>query len=763
MTRTFYGHTHVDKAKWQTMLEHGSEVARLASDKARYFGDEAKAELAGKLHDIGKYGDLFQRRLEGLEKGLDHWSAGAHIALFEYRMPDMALVIQGHHIGLQSGSQSSLREMKLEDLAKDHLLELRLSETNVELLKQRLLDDGMILPIPTTDRQKLPSSAANMLETRMLFSSLVDADFLDTERTMNQGNPKFVQRPATPQLQATRALELLEARLEELNADTDIPEKTRILRRSLADACKNSAVNTAQIFTLTAPTGTGKTLGMLRFALTRAASDARIRRIIIVLPFLTILDQTVDIYRKLFAEFGEYYILEHHSLSGVRNEESPSDYQNKDQQSYDDKQKRLLTENWDAPVIITTSVQFLESLHANRTSACRKLHNIAGSIVLFDEVQTLPVKLAVPTLKTLSRLATEKYGCTVVFSTATQPAFDTLHEAVDKDDSNNIGWKPVEIVTNHQELFSKAKRVTARWETKTATPWMDVLKWLETDSQALCIVNLKRHAYALAELAQQKELEGVYHLSTALCPQHRRDLLKRIIADLKAEKPCRVIATQCVEAGVDLDFPHVYRALAPLDAIAQAAGRCNRNDKLKEKGVLTVFIPETEQYPTKAYQQATALTRIQLAMYNDNLDLDDPETYRRYYSSLYSISTTTDPELEKFIQTQNFKEFADRYRLIENDAVNVVVPYNKRAQEIMQEARENGITLDWMRRARGYTVSVYLKTKAALPKFLHPIKYQFGKKDDFSDSWFLCAEQGEYSLENYYDPFFGLIPEEAGL
>jgi CRISPR-associated endonuclease/helicase Cas3 len=755
MKPEYAAHTH-ETLDWQSMLEHGSEVSRLAQQHAKPFGDEEKAELAGILHDIGKYGDLFQRRLHGLESGLDHWSPGAHIALLEYRSIAIALAIQGHHIGLQSGAANGLKEMRLEDIEKNHPRGLRLSETDVVLLKKRLTDDGVILPSTPTHKPVLPASAAEMLETRMLFSSLVDADFLDTERTMNRGKPDFVPRPKTPALNATRALEILEQRLEELNSDLNIPQKTRNLRASLATTSQKAALNPARVFTLTAPTGTGKTLAMLRFALTRATKDKRTRRIIIVLPFLTILDQTVDIYRKLFAEFGEHYVLEHHSLTGIRKSETSGD-----EQATSDKEKRLLTENWDAPIVITTNVQFLESLHANRPSACRKLHNIAESIVLFDEVQTLPVNLAIPTLKTLAKLATEKYGVTVVFATATQPAFDTLHTEVQKGEPFGLGWQPTEIVPNQAELFSQAKRVKSVWKTRNSTPWSSVLEWLERDQQALCIVNLKRHAYALARLAIQAELKNIYHVSTALCPEHRRAILKQVIADLQANKPCCVIATQCVEAGVDLDFPNVYRAIAPLDAIAQAAGRCNRNDARAEKGLLTVFIPESEAYPSKSYQQATELTRIQLG--DSQLDLDNPETYRRYYSSLYAIQNITDPELEGFIKSQNYKEFAEAYRLIENDAVNVVVPYNQAAKDLMQEARQHGISPNWMRRVRGYTVSVYLKKNQGTPEYLEPIKYRFGKNNDFSENWFLCVEQNPFTQQAHYHEVFGLLPEEGGI
>jgi CRISPR-associated endonuclease/helicase Cas3 len=739
------------------MLEHASEVSRIAGENASAFGESQRAELMGKLHDLGKYGDLFQRRLRGEESGLDHWTAGTYVALMTYRFPDVALCIQGHHIGLQRGDKDSLETVFEKQPNPEHL---RLTDENFALLRTRLENDVGALPLSSDTRMHIPSSASAMLDTRMMFSALVDADFLDTERTMNRGNDAFVPRPKAPGLQAKRALSLLEARLSELNADTRIPQNTRELRRSLADTALVSASSPARLFTLTAPTGTGKTLAMLRFALARAAADERVRRIILVLPFLTILDQTVDVYRALFAELGAHYILEHHSLVGTRAETGGSAVSDGVKRS--DKQQRLLMENWDAPIVITTSVQFLESLHANRTSACRKLHNIAGSIVLFDEVQSLPLNLAVPTLKTLSRLASDKYGCSVVFSTATQPAFDTLHPKILEGEPQSAGWQPVEIVTDHAALFQRAKRVEVTWKTRSPSPWSEVLHWLEEDRQALCIVNLKRHASALAKRALEANLEGVYHLSTALCPQHRRELLKRIIADLKAGNACRVIATQCVEAGVDLDFPKVYRALAGLDAIAQAAGRCNRNAARPQKGQLTVFVPEEENYPSKTYRQAAELTRVLLAERTEGLDLDDPTTYRQFYRSLYTLTSTSDAELEGFITSQNYLDFAARYRLIENDAVNVVVPYNEAALELMQEGRQLGITPDWMRRVRGYTVSYFLKKNAPVPVFLEPIKFRFGKNDGFAEGWFLCAPENPLTFKRYYDEVFGLQSEEGG-
>lgn len=746
----YWAHTHKDRSKWQTMKEHATEVARLAAQKAAPFGEADKARLAGLLHDLGKYGDLFQRRLEGKEKGLDHWSAGAHAALFEYRQPEVALAIQGHHLGLQSGAKDSFKAMRLRADGQGVPPELRLSAANLDLLKQRLQADGITLPSPSQAQIPQATSAAAMLDTRMLFSALVDADFLDTERTMNQGNPRFVPRPPVPGLRAEKALERLERRIAELNADESIPTKTRELRRSLADACAVAADNPARIFTLTAPTGSGKTLSMLRFALKRAAQDPSVRRIVVVLPFLTILDQTVDIYRGLFAELGEHYLLEHHSLTGIRGTEKLDDAV-----AQSEKEKRLLSENWDAPIVITTSVQLLESLHASRPSACRKLHNLAGSIVLFDEVQTLPTKLAVPTLKTLARLASDRYNCTVLFSTATQPAFDTLDHAVSQGEPESSVWQPTEVVSKQADLFSRARRVNAVWQTQTPLPWADLIVELRDQKQALSVVNLKRHAHALTKEAQEQGLEGIYHLSTALCPQHRRDLLAQIAADLKAEKPCRVFATQCVEAGVDLDFPSVYRALAPLDAIAQAAGRCNRHDARPQKGTLTIFVPAEEKYPSKTYAQAAALTRALLAE-QGSLDLDDPETYRRFYKNLYAVARTTDQELENFIQSQNYQELAQGYRLIESHAVNVVAPYNHEARALMQEARDHGITGDWMRRVRGYVVPHFLD-RSGVPPYLETLflRYQWGNRSEVPD-WFLCGD------ESLYDRILGFTPEEGG-
>jgi CRISPR-associated helicase Cas3/CRISPR-associated endonuclease Cas3-HD len=732
----YWAHTHPDPSRWQPLREHLLNVAELAAAKARAFGEEERGRLGGRLHDVGKYGDLFQRRLEGKERGLDHWSAGAHLALFEYRAPELALAIQGHHIGLQSGAQESLKEMRLREDGRGFPGELRLSEARLEVLRERWQADGLELPPPSQARIVPAQSAAAMLDTRMLFSALVDADFLDTEAHLR--GPEA--RPTPPPLQAERALKRLEARLQELAKREDWPAQIRQLRQQLGDACAEAAQAEARLFTLTAPTGSGKTLAMLRFALCRARRDPRIRRIVVVLPYLSILDQTAQVYRELFAEFGPHYILEDHSLAyrPLRKELS-------DEQDILELERRLLSENWEAPIVLTTHVQLLESLHANRPGACRKLHNLAGSVILFDEVQTLPTHLAVPTLKTLSHLASDKYGAVVLFATATQPAFDTLHAKVQEDVPQ--GWQPREIVPEPLALFQQSRRVEVEWQLQEPIPYAHFLPVLAESPQVLVVLNLKRQAHALFWQALEQGLEGLYHLSTALCPAHRKKVLEAVRARLEEGRPCRLIATQVVEAGVELDFPVGYRALGPLEAIAQTAGRINRHGL--RSGRLVVFLPQDEDYPDKAYAQAAKLTRALRA--EGDLELT-PQTFRRYYQSLYRLQNVSDPEIEGLIKTQNYAELARRYRIIETPAVNVVVPYDDEAQALMQEARERGITADWIHRARPYAVPYFLP-KGGPPPFLETVFVRYGRGE--APGWYLCPEPA------HYHAFLGFTPEEG--
>lgn len=766
----YYGHTYPgDKTKrrWQLMKAHASEVATRAKDNAEPFGEGNRAHLGGLLHDLGKYGGLFQRRLLGLESGLDHWSVGACCTKQAFRDAALTLVIQGHHIGLQSGDAETLRELTLANLKQKHPRDLRLTEpepdqTNIKKLVRRLQADGVKLPNPKKGKLKQGESAADMLDTRMLLSALVDADYLDTEEAMRPDN--VAPRREGETLDINRALVALENHLAKLGENTNVPSGTRALRADLMNACRAAGEADERLWTLTAPTGSGKTLAMLLFALSRAAKlqkfEHPIRRIVVVLPFLSILDQTVDEYRKVFdkAVFDVNFVLEHHSLAGIRTNESKSG-QNDGESDKPGAEARQFVQNWDAPIIITTSVQLLESLHANQPGACRKLHRLAHSVILLDEVQTLPTTLALPTLKTLSRLAHEKYGAVVVMATATQPAFDTLSEKV-REVGNN-GWRPREMAPRELQLFERSKRVEAVWKLEAPISWSTIQDWIRAEPQVLCIVNMRKHALELAKAL--KDLEGLKHISTYLCPAHRRKIMDEIRAALRDGQDVRVVATQCVEAGVDFDFPKVFRALGPLDSIAQAAGRCNRH-KNWPSGELRVFLPEQHLnerlYPTDSYGRAAELARV---MWKEGkLDLDEPDTFRQFFDRLWKLKGQSDlqkeAEIEDAIRRQDYPKMAELYRLIPNTSVNVVVPHGK-GKELIREAQQSGITGYWMKQAQLYTVSVFRQRDGTLPPHLEPVSYR-SRGDALPEQahdWYVCPHP-----EAYDEALFGYLPDGGG-
>ena len=403
---------------------------------AAKFGEEERGYVAGLLHDLGKYGDLFQRRLRNEESGIDHWSAGAWVSLTKYREAGVpvALAIEGHHIGLRQGLKSAFR--KLNPATPRPAEAPRLSEANFDVLLSRLAEDGLLLPQGIGEPPPAPAEAiASMVEARMLFSALTDADFLATEGHFDPGKGRL--RQAAESLDARNLISRLLTHMGKIRTDSRAATTVNGLREDLLSACTEAAQRPAGLYTLTAPTGSGKTLALLRFALEHARIHGQ-HRVVVVLPFLSIIDQTVTVYREALAEgldedFARLLVLEDHSLAG-------------NQQGDDDKvditsarQRALLAENWDAPVIITTSVQFLESLFSNSSAACRKLHRLANSVVIFDEVQTLPLRIAIPTLAALAHFS-RRYRTTVVFSTATQPAFDHLDGPVRK--LSLAGWRP---------------------------------------------------------------------------------------------------------------------------------------------------------------------------------------------------------------------------------------------------------------------------------------------------------------------------------
>lgn len=747
-----YNQTHSAK-------EHLNEVGRLAEEFSGKAAWGEEAHLAGLLHDLGKYADSFQARLRGEAKGLDHWSPGAWVALSEFQAVAAALAIQGHHIGLQQGGNSALRMMKQANPKNS-----RLSDEDFSRLKARLAADGLLAEKPANPVVNVgfQSQIATMLDVRMLFSCLTDADFLDTEAHFEGNEQGKRYREEGPKLNAAQALTALDEYMAGKIRSVNKSDKSVLdARNALWNMVTSAAAAEPGLLTLTAPTGSGKTLAMLKFALEHVAQneDKGLKRIILVVPFLSIIEQTAEIYRSVFHGFPTNFILEHHSLAGLGGEEATGDAE-----AATERARRLLAENWDAPIIITTNVQLLESLFSNRPSACRKLHNLMESVIMFDEAQTLPQSLAVPTLAALSHLS-RTYRTTVLFATATQPAFDALDGAVAK--LVNAGWRPIEAVPDHAILYDALRRYEVYWPKQgEIKAWATLAAEIRNEKQVLCVVNLKSHASTL--LGELKYDEGVIHLSTNLCALHRRAVLDEVRARLKAGKPCRLISTQCIEAGVDVDFPVVYRALAPLDAIAQAAGRCNREGRLadddgnRKMGEVRVFEPDVagdhrKRYPTWAYFQAAEVTRSMLIEADTaGLDLNDPEVFRHYYHRLYDLSKpeAQNKALSEAVTAVDFVGVAKEYRLIDKASIQVLVPYGASIETfegLSRQQEEEGINAQWIRNAQGLAVSLF-RPAHDHPAWgvLIPAKLRYGKGG--SDEWYILEDR-EGDL---YDDVFGL-------
>lgn len=746
----FDAHSENSLGRREPLREHLQDVAETASKFASKFGAAEEARLTGLLHDLGKYAERFQRRLEGKERGLDHWSIGAWVALEQYRSVAVAAAIQGHHVGLQSLNKDSLRGLEPQRIAQKRSDGLQLTETDSEKLLSRLRANGLnpVSPTSLCYGNQLQQTVSAMLDVRMLFSALVDADYLETEAHFQAGpGERKRHRKPGPILQAAQALEILKKHVAELAEKRAAVRKILRLRAALLDECLMKAQGELGLYTLSAPTGAGKTLSMLAFALEHARIH-QLDRVVVVIPYLSIIEQTARTYREIFLEtFGEHYVLEHHSLTGLKKEDKERLVENQadDEQDAGRNRARLLAENWDAPLIVTTSVQMLESLFANRPGSCRKLHRLARSVILFDEVQTLPLSLAVPTLAALSHLAS-RYHSTVVFATATQPAFTHLDKMV--SEIGSPGWRPREIVSDVPGLFAQAKRVRITPpDMKSPLSWQDLAGLLALREQVLCVVNLKRHALELLRRLEDLRVENLFHLSTNLCPAHREEVLQQIKEEhLKLGRPCRVVSTQCVEAGVDVDFPVVFRALGPLDSIAQAAGRCNRNGNLAV-GEVHVFLPEEDCYPPGGgYERAASTLRSMLAEHGPAaLNIDEPNLFEAYYRKLYGLIDLKQQkkELTDAIRRQDFVQVAQEYRLIEKNAINVVVPYEPDAfRQLSEEARQAGITASWIKSAQPYAVSLFRPARdSSVWSHLEPIKIWKGEE---SLDWFICREGKHY-------------------
>ncbi len=754
---TFYAHSENKESKqWHPLKTHLKSVSKLAGENLAGWKGEEEAKLAGLLHDLGKYGDKFQQRLHGVGSGLDHWSQGAFLAIKKGESIASALVIQGHHIGLQRFQKTDLWHLTSEKLQNNHPQNLTLSETDFELLEQRFNEDGLLIQKPTKrlfNTYLSQGKVDDMLDVRRLYSALVDSDFVDTEAHFKgdkQGNKVYRQQglKLNDNYLANKSLTILLAHINEKSkTSSDTDKKLHDVRQQLFEACLKKAEQKTGTFTLTAPTGSGKTLSMLSFALKHALEN-NLQRIIMVVPYLSIIEQSAKVYRDIFKDFPDDFILEHHSMAGLGKEETESDAEGDEEAQQQIKRQRLLAENWDAPIIITTSVQFLESLFSNRSSSCRKIHRMANAVILFDEVQTLPTALAIPSLAAVSHIA-ESWNSSIVFSTATQPAFENLDTKIKAHCV--AGWNPQAIVENHKQMLADTRRVEFNFLTEKLD-WQSLADKLTEQEQVLCIVNLKRHAFELWE--QLEKTDDLFHLSTNLCALHRQQVLKEVRERLKAGLPCRLIATQCIEAGVDVDFPVVYRSFAPMDALIQAAGRCNREGKQKTLGQVFVFEPDCEGwlYPEENYKQAAGITQSLQRELGEKFDLYNPDIINAYYRRLYNFAKIENKALETAIKELDFPEVAKEYRLIKNDMINIVVSFDEDKFEALQAlASETGLTIDWIKQARGLSIGFYRpKQEDVIWDSLIPVQSLKQGRYKIKEDWFMINDKTDYDAKLGY-------------
>jgi CRISPR-associated endonuclease/helicase Cas3 len=663
MDKIYYAHSGRDpeKSDWQRLEDHLTRVARLAGENARYFGAEPLAELCGLLHDLGKYSEAFAKRLEGGER-VDHATAGAKVAV--ERWPHLgkllAYAVAGHHAGLANGIDPGDGRATLTE---------RLERTIPAL------DEVWKAEIPLPEQLTFPSfkPAGKHQQgfqvaflVRMLYACLVDADYLDTERFYLglEGQPQ--RRGECPSLEALK--ETLDRYLSDLLAKHTHcdPESVNGLRGRILKHARSQARLVPGLFSLTVPTGGGKTLTSMAFALDHAIAHGQ-RRVIYVIPFTSIIEQNAGVFRDLFKALGEDIVLEHHSTF----DDSGFDWQEETKDKL-----RLAMENWDAPVVVTTAVQFFESLFADRSSKCRKLHNITGSVIIFDEAQMLPQKLLRPTMAAIDELA-RNYGCSIVLCTATQPAL------LRTDEFHNGFERVREIAPEPQQLYRQLDRVIVR-HIGVQTD-VQLAERLNANRQMLVIVNNRRHARSLYDCIGGGD--GHFHLTTLMCAKHRKAKLEMIRQRLSDGESCKVISTSLIEAGVDVDFPLVMRAESGLDAIAQAAGRCNREGKqAKTESEVLIFSSPDWQAPPELEQQAASMRMV---LRNHEGDLLAPDAIKAYFRDLFWRDQER-LDAKKLMSLHRhhyerlsfpFQTIACEYRIIDNFMRPIIIPFDKEAEQ----------------------------------------------------------------------------------
>lgn len=710
-----YAHSLEDCAPgpdWELLAPHLLAVAGRASAFAASFGGEW-ARAAGLLHDIGKASDAFQRRIRGAKNlSVDHSTAGAReaVRLYGFWGKLIAFAVAGHHAGLADGAGESSERKPL-------AYRLDESKTPIEnYARWRECVEGLpdFAALKAEAAALRPSAAHPAFTiaffTRMIFSALVDADFLATEDFYNNHRP-----PARGGELRPEHLILVRERTEAKRAGGEV----NALRAAILDHAVARAALPPGLFTLTVPTGGGKTLTSLRFALEHAAAHG-LRRVVYVIPFTSIVEQTAAVFRDEMG-LGDDAVLEHHSSF---------DWDGRavgDAEAGEALAKlRRDTENWDAPIVVTTAVQFWESLFAARTRPCRKLHNLARSVIVLDEAQTLPVRLLLPCLAALEEL-TRNYGATAVLCTATQPALAKQDRALPAGLGLDIAADR-ELAPEPRGLYERLKRVRVQWMRDKVTDETIAARFAEAP-QMLCIVNSRRHARDLFE--RIRPIDGARHLTTLMCARHRRGVLADVRKDLALGRPVRLVATSLIEAGVDVSFPEVWRAAAGLDSVAQAAGRCNRSGELgalgEAFGRTVVFEPADAAVPSaiKGFYQAArpvlrsgadplGLAAIQ-AYFRELYFLKGPDALDAATIDGRAFRIMTEIDERRTSHDYPFASIARAFRLIDEVMEPVLIPYDAEAEAALRTLeladRPSGEVL---RRLQQYTVSVPSRVRQAL-------------------------------------------------
>lgn len=660
---------HIDeteKKRIQTVKEHLEGTAKLSGKFAEKFGKQEWGYCCGMLHDIGKYSEDFLKRITGESNcRVDHSTAGARVCVKKGgKYSFLEYCIAGHHAGLPDygNNYDEAGDSTLLGRRKKKIGDYQAYQTEIEI------PEIISSPIDLKKTQNPDFSLSTFM--RMIFSCLVDADFLDTEAFMNQG--KIERNPGESMEVLLEKLEIYTSGwLQNQETDTVNGRRTEILRH-----CLKMGESEKGLFRLTVPTGGGKTIASLAFALRHAVKN-KMDRVIYVIPYTSIIEQNAKVFQDIL---GKENVLEDHSNVDYKSSEELMTMQ-------------LAAENWDKPVVVTTNVQFFESLFANKTSKCRKLHNIANSVIIFDEAQMLPNDYLKPCIAMVEELL-NNYGISAVLCTATQPALESFFQRE---------RSATELCPRMEEQFTFFKRTV--FENIGVLTEETIVESLKEEYQALCIVNTKKKAQ---KLYNALEGDGIYHLSTSMYPKHRKRVLGEIRERLQKNKKCILISTSLVEAGVDLDFCSVYRELAGVDSMIQAAGRCNREGtRIAKESKVFIFRFEGKQNLLGQRQQID-VTKSLIA---EGRDLSDVKSIKEYFEMLYHLkgdSMDKKKIMEEFKNKRyNFAKVGKEFKLIEQSTKTIFVNCEESANEILQMLKERGFTRSGMRKAGQYCIDVY--------------------------------------------------------